>query len=108
MSYRDDPEFEIDMLKETYDKKIEELKQENKILKDKYMEIPKLTRSTNDDYTTIDRLEQQINELKLEKQIIQEKYDALVERIIESKLKKRFVKMTPEQEEIVEMFRMEL
>jgi len=72
------------------------------------MEIPKLTRSTNDDYTTIDRLEQQINELKLEKQIIQEKYDALVERIIESKLKKRFVKMTPEQEEIVEMFRMEL
>jgi hypothetical protein len=72
------------------------------------MEIPKLTRSTNDDYTTIDRLEQQIKELKLEKQIIQEKYDALVERIIESKLKKRFVKMTPEQEEIVEMFRMEL
>ena len=72
------------------------------------MEIPKLTRSTNDDYTTIDRLEQQIKELKLEKQIIQEKYDSLVERIIESKLKKRFVKMTPEQEEIVEMFRMEL
>ena len=72
------------------------------------MEIPKLTRSTNDDYTTIDRLEQQIKELKLEKQIIQEKYDALVERIIESKLKKRLVKMTPEQEEIVEMFRMEL
>jgi len=72
------------------------------------MEIPKLTRSTNDDYTTIDRLEQQIKELKLEKQIIQDKYDALVERIIESKLKKRVVKMTPEQEEIVEMFRMEL
>jgi hypothetical protein len=46
--------------------------------------------------------------LKLEKQIIQEKYDTLVERIIESKLKKRVVKMTPEQEEIVEMFRMEL
>ena len=72
------------------------------------MEIPKLTRSTNDDYTTIDRLEQQIKELKLEKQIIQEKYDTLVERIKESKLKKRFVKMTPEQEEIVELFRMEL
>ena len=41
------------------------------------------------------------------KQIIQEKHDALVERIIESKLKKKVV-MTPEQEEIVEMFRMDL
>jgi hypothetical protein len=70
MSYRDDPEYEIDMLKETYDKKIEELKQENRILKDKY--------------------------------------EALVERIIDAKLKKRVIKMTPEQEEIVEMFRMEL
>ena len=69
MSFRDHPDFEIYMLKETYDKKIEELKQENKI--------------------------------------IQEKYDALVERIIESKLKKKVV-MTPEQEEIVEMFRMDL
>ena len=70
MSYRDDPEYEINMIKETYDKKIEELKQENKILKDKY--------------------------------------EALVERIIDAKLKKRVIKMTPEQEEIVEMFRMEL
>jgi len=70
MSFRDDPEYEIDMLKETYDKKIEELKQENKILKDKY--------------------------------------EALVERIIDAKLKKRIIKMTPEQEEIVEMFRMDL
>ena len=69
MSFRDDPDFEIYMLKETYDKKIEELKQENKI--------------------------------------IQEKYDALVERIIESKLKKKVV-MTPEQENICEMFRMDL
>ena len=69
MSFRNHPDFEIYMLKETYDKKIEELKQENKI--------------------------------------IQEKYDALVERIIESKLKKKVV-MTPEQEEIVEMFRMDL
>jgi hypothetical protein len=70
MSFRDDPDFEIYMLKETYDKKIEELKQENKILKDKY--------------------------------------EALVERIIDAKFKKRVIKMTPEQEEIVEMFRMEL
>ena len=70
MSYRDDPEYEIDMLKETFDNKIEELKQENKILK--------------------------------------EKYEALVERIIDAKLKKRIIKMTPEQEEIVEMFRMDL
>ena len=70
MSVRDDPDFEIYMLKETFDNKIEELKQENKILK--------------------------------------EKYEALVERIIDAKLKKRIIKMTPEQEEIVEMFRMDL
>ena len=70
MSFRDDPDFEIYMLKERYDNKVAELKQENKILK--------------------------------------EKYEALVERIIDAKLKKRIIKMTPEQEEIVEMFRMDL
>ena len=70
MSFRDNPDFEIYMLKETYDKKIEELKQENKILKDKY--------------------------------------EALVERIIDAKLKKRIIKMTPEQEEIIEQFSMDL
>jgi len=70
MSFRDDPDFEIFMLKETFDNKIKELKEENKILK--------------------------------------EKYEALVERIIDAKLKKRIIKMTPEQEEIVEMFRMDL
>ena len=69
MSFRDHPDFEIYMLKETYDKKIEELKQENKILKDKYEE--------------------------------------LVNRIIDSKLKKKVV-MTPQQEEIIEQFRMDL
>ena len=69
MSFGDD-DFEIYMLKEKYDNKVEELKQENKILK--------------------------------------EKYEALVERIIDAKLKKRIIKMTPEQEEIVEMFRMDL
>ena len=58
------------MLKETFDNKIKELKEENKILK--------------------------------------EKYEALLERIIDAKLKKRVIKMTPEQEEIVEMFRMDL
>ena len=72
------------------------------------MEIPKLTRSTNDDYTTIERLEQQIEELKLENKILKDKYEALVERIIDAKLKKRIIKMTPEQEEICEMFRMDL
>ena len=69
MSFKNNPDYEMYMLQETYEKKIEELKQENKIIKDKY--------------------------------------DALVERIIESKLKKKVV-MTPEQEEIVEMFRMDL
>jgi cell division septum initiation protein DivIVA len=73
MSFSDDQDFEICMLKGTFSnliKKIEKLKQENKILK--------------------------------------EKYEALVERIIDAKLKKRIIKMTPEQEEIVEMFRMDL
>ena len=57
------------MLKETNDEKIEELKQENKILKDKYEE--------------------------------------LVNRIIDSEFKKKVV-MTPQQEEIIEQFRMDL
>ena len=69
MSFKNNPDYEMYMLQETYEKKIEELKQEIKIIKDKYEE--------------------------------------LVERIIESKLKKKVV-MTPEQEEIVEMFRMDL
>ena len=69
MSFKNNPDYEMYMLQETYEKKIEELKQQNKI--------------------------------------IQEKYDALVERIIESKLKKKVV-MTPEQENICEMFRMDL
>ena len=69
MSFKNNPDYEMYMLQETYEKKIEELKQEIKIIKDKYEE--------------------------------------LVERIIESKLKKKVV-MTPEQENICEMFRMDL
>jgi hypothetical protein len=81
------------------------------------MEIPKLCRSINDDDLSvhatlekfkIEKLEEQIELLKEEKNKLQEKYDLLIERIIDSKLKRRIVKMTPEQEEIVEMFRMEL
>ena len=69
MSFKNNPDYEIYMLQETYEKKIEELKQEIKIINDKY--------------------------------------DALVERIIDSKFKKKVV-MTPEQEIICEMFRMDL
>jgi len=69
MSYKYNPEYEMLMLKETYETQIKELKEENKILKDKYEE--------------------------------------LVNRIIDSKLKKKVV-MTPQQEEIIEQFRMDL
>ena len=69
MSYKYNPEYEMLMLKETYETQIKELKEENKILKDKYEE--------------------------------------LVNRIIDSKLKKK-VAMTPQQEEIIEQFRMDL
>ena len=69
MSFKNNPDYEMYMLQETYEKKIEELKQEIKIINDKY--------------------------------------DALVERIIDSKFKKKVV-MTPEQENICEMFRMDL
>lgn len=69
MSYKYNPENEMLMLKETYETQIKELKEENKILKDKYEE--------------------------------------LVNRIIDSKLKKKVV-MTPQQEEIIEQFRMDL
>lgn len=69
MSYKYNPEYEMLMLRETYETQIKELKEENKILKDKYEE--------------------------------------LVNRIIDSKLKKKVV-MTPQQEEIIEQFRMDL
>ena len=69
MSFKNNPDYEIYMLQETYEKKIEELKQEIKIINDKY--------------------------------------DALVELIIDYKFKKKVV-ITPEQEIICEMFRMDL
>ena len=69
MSYKYNPEKEMLMLKETYETQNKELKEENKIIKDKYEE--------------------------------------LVNRIIDSKFKKKVV-MTPQQEEIIEQFRMDL
>ena len=75
------------------------------------MEKPSLSRSINDfdikAFTKEEKLEEQIKILKEEKMKLQEKYDALVDKIFDSKLKKKVV-MTPEQEEIVEMFRMDL
>jgi hypothetical protein len=75
------------------------------------MEKPSLSRSINDfdikAFTKEEKLEEQIKILKEEKKKLQEKYDALVDKIFDSKLKKKVV-MTPEQEEIVEMFRMDL
>ena len=75
------------------------------------MEKQSLSRSINDfdikAFTKEENLEEQIKILKEEKMKLQEKYDALVDKIFDSKLKKKVV-MTPEQEEIVEMFRMDL
>ena len=75
------------------------------------MEKPSLSRSINDfdikAFTKEEKLEEQIKILKEEKKKLQEKYDDLVDKIFDSKLKKK-VLMTSEQEEIVEMFRMDL
>ena len=70
MSYNYNPEYEIMMIKETYEK--------------------------------------QIRELKEEKQEYKNKYEDLVEKIIDFKFRKRAIQMTPEQLDITEMFRMEL
>ena len=70
MSFKNHPEYEIYMLRETHEKKIEELKQE-------------------------------IREYK-------NKYEDLIEKIIDFKFRTRRIQMTPEQLDIAEMFRMEL
>ena len=73
MSFKNNPDYEMYMLQETYEKKIEELKQEIKIIKDKYDLLVIMTTDTK-----------------------------------KKKKKKQKVVMTPEQEEICEMFRMDL
>ena len=70
MSFKNHPEYEMYMLRETHEKKIEELKQE-------------------------------IREYK-------NKYEDLIEKIIDFKFRTRKTQMTPEQLDIAEMFRMEL
>jgi hypothetical protein len=70
MSFKNHPEYEMYMLRETHEKKIEELKQE-------------------------------IREYK-------NKYEDLIEKIIDFKFRTRRTQMTPEQLDIAEMFRMEL
>jgi len=71
MSFRNNLDFEIYMIQETYEDKIKELKQEYKKLQDKYDLLVIMTADTK-------------------------------------KKKKQKVVMTPEQEEICEMFRMDL
>jgi hypothetical protein len=71
MSFRNNLDFEIYMIQETYEDKIQELKQEYKKLQDKYDLLVIMTTDTK-------------------------------------KKKKQKVVMTPEQEEICEMFRMDL
>ncbi len=71
MSFRNNLDFEIFLIQETYEDKIKELKQEYKKLQDKYDLLVIMTTDTK-------------------------------------KKKKQKVVMTPEQEEICEMFRMDL
>ena len=70
MSFKNHPDYEMYMLRETHEKKIEELKQE-------------------------------IREYK-------NKYEDLIEKIIDFQFRTRRTQMTPEQLDIAEMFRMEL
>ena len=70
MSFKNHPDYEMYMLRETHEKEIEELKQE-------------------------------IREYK-------NKYEDLIEKIIDFKFRTRRIQMTPEQLDIAEMFRMEL
>ena len=70
MSFKNHPDYEMYMLREIHEKKIEELKQE-------------------------------IREYK-------NKYEDLIENIIDFKFRTRRIQMTPEQLDIAEMFRMEL
>ena len=56
----------------------------------------------------INDLKDQVQELRDEKRNIEEKYYRLVNKITQARIRKNGILMTPEQLEIVELFKMEL
>ena len=56
----------------------------------------------------INDLKDQIQEVRDEKNKIEERYHRLVNKITQARIRKNGILMTPEQLEIVELFRMEL
>jgi phage shock protein A len=74
------------------------------------METIRLNLEVEDLQFLIDDLKEQIQELRDEKNLIDEKYHRLVDKIIEAKTKKKATElvsqMTKEQEEIMNYFRM--
>ncbi len=75
------------------------------------METIRLNMELDDLQLTIDDLKDQIQELRDEKNLIEEKYHRLVDKIIEAKTRKKAAElvsqMTREQEEIIGVFRMQ-
>jgi predicted nuclease with TOPRIM domain len=75
------------------------------------METIRLKIELDDLQFTINDLKDQIQELRDEKNIIEEKYNRLVDKIIEAKTRKKAAElvsqMTREQEEIIGVFRMQ-
>jgi phage shock protein A len=75
------------------------------------METIRLNLEVEDLQFLIDDLKEQIQELRDEKNLIEEKYHRLVDKIVEAKTRKKAAElvnqMTKEQEEIIGVFRMQ-
>ena len=75
------------------------------------METIRLNLEVEDLQFLIDDLKEQIQELRDEKNLIEEKYHRLVDKIVEAKTRKKAAelvsRMTREQEEIIGVFRMQ-
>jgi predicted nuclease with TOPRIM domain len=75
------------------------------------METIRLSMELDDLQLTINDLKDQLQELRDEKNLIEEKYHRLVDKIIEAKTRKKAAElvsqMTREQEEIIGVFRMQ-
>jgi len=75
------------------------------------METIRLSMELDDLQLTINDLKDQLQELRDEKNLIEEKYHRLVDKIIEAKTRKKAAElvsqMTREQEQIIGVFRMQ-
>ena len=72
------------------------------------METIRLNMELDELQFIINDLKDQVQELRDEKRNIEERYYRLVNKITEARIRKNGILMTPEQLEIVELFRMEL